>query len=78
MRVEFEGQQYELLLGSDVPNDGTYLELAEAADRKSGASLCVFRSDADGRMTFSARCKDLPLAAVEWFIAEAKRRLTDR
>lgn len=78
MRVELEGRQYEVLLGSDVVDDGMYLELAEPADRASGASLLVFRSDADGQMTFSARCKDVPLAAVEWFLAEAKRLLTDR
>ncbi|MBF5045966.1 hypothetical protein FGE12_26375 [Aggregicoccus sp. 17bor-14] len=77
MSIAFEGRRHEVLLGSDVVDDGMYLELADASDRVAGASLLVFRSDADGRMTFSGRCKDLPLEAVEWFLAEAKRRLVE-
>lgn len=77
MRAEFEGRRYEVLLGSDVQADGMYLELAELTDA-AAASVVVFRSDADGRMTFSASCRDLPLAAVEWFVVEAKRRLEKR
>ena len=38
----------------------------------------VFYSDIDGSMTATTYGNDLPLDAVEWMIAEAKRRLPPR
>ncbi|HEY0646757.1 hypothetical protein [Phenylobacterium sp.] len=69
---EIAGRQYEVIVGSDVAErDGMYLELYDAAEQ----ILEVFYSDADGSMTFSAFRSDLPLAVVEWAIAEGKARL---
>lgn len=49
-----------------------YLEISDGAEQL----IEVFYSDADGLMTFSAYRQDLPLALVEWAIAEGKSRLT--
>jgi len=55
------------------PNEtGMYLEISDGAEQL----IEVFYSDADGLMTFSAYRQDLPLALVEWAIAEGKSRLT--
>ncbi|HLL03556.1 MAG TPA: hypothetical protein VK539_23430 [Myxococcaceae bacterium] len=75
MSVEFEWRTYELLLCSDVQADGMYLEMMDTTDDARTVVLVAFYSDADGRMTLSAYRENLPLAAVEWFIAEAKRCL---
>lgn len=65
-------RQYDVIVGSDVAErDGMYLELYERAEQ----ILEVFYSDVDGLMTFSSYRQDLPLAVVEWAIAEAKDRL---
>ena len=75
MTVEFEGRRYAVLLGSDVRNDGMYLEMSEVTNSAPDVVLLAFHSEADGRMTFSAYREDLPFSAVEWFLSEAKRRL---
>ena len=51
--------------------DGMYLELWEADVQL----LDIYYSNVDGTMTLTAYREDLPLAAVEWAIAEAKVRL---
>jgi len=69
---EIAGDTYEVIVGSDgTERDGMYLELYEGADQL----LEVFYSDVDGSMTFSSYRQDLPLAVVEWAIAEGKARL---
>jgi hypothetical protein len=66
-------REYEAVVGSDVSDrDGMYLELYEADEQL----LEIFYSDADNTMTFTAYRHDLPLAVVEWAIAEGKARLT--
>jgi hypothetical protein len=75
MPITFDGHPYELLFGSDVQRDGVYLELNDVSGATPVAVLFAFYSDADGRMTFSAYREDVPFGAVEWFIAEARRRL---
>lgn len=76
MSVEFDGRRYEVLLGSDVQNDGMYLEMSDVTDGAPEVVLFAFYSDSDGHMTFSAYREELPFAAVEWFLSEAKQRLS--
>jgi hypothetical protein len=66
-------EDYEVLFGSDVVNDGVYLE---ARARASGeVVLLSFYSDVDGSMSFEQYHGDLPPGFVEWFRAESGRRL---
>jgi hypothetical protein len=75
MQIELEGRAYELVFGSDVQRDGVYLELSDISRRDPVVVLDAFHWDADGRITLSAYREDLPLVLVEWFVAEARRRL---
>jgi len=69
---EIAGLHYEVIVGSCVAErDGMCLELYDGED----LLLEVFYSDVDGAMTFSAFQQDLPLAVVEWALAEGKARL---
>ena len=77
MKIEFEGRAYELLFGSDVQRDAVYLELSDVSGRAPLVVLDAFHGDADGRITLSAYREDLPLALVEWFVAEVRRRLPE-
>jgi hypothetical protein len=72
---EFNRKRYEVILGSDVINDGVFLELNDTSQEKSETVLFVFRSDDDGRYSFSAYRDGVPLGLVEEFIREARRRL---
>jgi hypothetical protein len=73
MMPEIAGRQYKMIVGSDVSErDGMFLELY---DDNEESILEVFYSDADGSLTFTAWRQDLPLAVVEWAIAEGKCRL---
>ena len=76
--MEFDGRQFELTVFSPVKEDGVYLELDELTTENRVSVADVFYSDADGRMTFSAFQRDLPIAAIEWLIARARERLTPR
>ena len=65
-------------MGSDVADrDGMYLELNDGSMETMPLGE-VFYSDIDGSMTATTYGNDLPLDAVEWMIAEAKRRLPPR
>lgn len=75
MTVEFAGRRYEVLLASDVVDDGVALEMSDVTDASPELVLFAFYSDADGEMTFSAFREELPFEAVEWFVGEARRRL---
>ena len=69
---------YELVMGSDIADrDGMYLELNDGSMANMPLGE-VFYSDIDGSMTATTYGNDLPLDAVEWMIAEAKRRLPPR
>ncbi len=72
MIIKHRNKQYEMTFGSDVINDGMYLELRE---NYSDVLLFAFWSDADSEFTFSAYQSDLPFDLVELFIQEARRRL---
>lgn len=71
--VEIAGQSYQIVVGSDVTRDGMYLEVQDTTDALVAE---VFYSDRDGTMTFTGYRPDVPLAVVEWMIAESKARLT--
>lgn len=66
------GRKYEMVVASDVgEREGMSLELYDG-DRQI---IEVFYSDSDGAMTLSAYQENLPLAVVEWAIAEGRSRL---
>ena len=73
--MEVDGRRFEQTLASHVKADGMYLELDEVTTGSRVSAADVFYSDADGTMRFSAYEPDLPLAAIEWLIVEARRRL---
>jgi len=65
-------------MGSDVAErDGMYLELNDGSVETMPLAE-VFYSDTDGSMSASTFGNTIPLDAVEWMIAEAKRRLPPR
>ncbi|MFO0888805.1 MAG: hypothetical protein U0790_06615 [Isosphaeraceae bacterium] len=65
--------RFEVLFGSDLDNDGVYLE---ARDRSTDEVVLVsFYSDADGSLSFEQHREGLPAEFVEWFRAESQRRL---
>lgn len=69
---------FELVMGSDVAErDGMYLELNDGSVETMPLAE-VFYSDTDGSMSASTFGNTIPLDAVEWMIAEAKRRLPPR
>ena len=66
-------ERYELVMGSDVPRGGMYLELW---DRPSGRlALWAFYSDADGSFEFTRYRDDVTPETESWFQQEARRRL---
>lgn len=69
------GRQFELTLASDVQADGLLLELDVIHPDSRETCALVFRSHVDGTTTFTAYQGELPLAAVEWLVGEARRRL---
>lgn len=76
MQIIFESIEYELIYGSDIQRDGTYLEMNDMSGASPETILFSFFSDETGRMTFSAYREDVPLDAVEWFVAQARERLS--
>jgi hypothetical protein len=73
---EHEGRNFEVVMASDVINDGMGLELTELGSPASGPVLEAFWHD-DGR-AFDFMCHravDLPFEVVERFVNEARRLL---
>ena len=76
MQHELDGHRYQTVLGSDVINDGMYLELRElAGGDDEEVLLCAYWSDTDGRFAFHCYRQELPFVLVETFIQEARQRL---
>ena len=71
----FEGREFRFILGSDVQNDGMYLELNEIVAERWEAVADVFYSDADGSMSTTVYTDNIPSGALAWLEAEAARRL---
>ena len=69
----FDGRHFALTVVSS--QDAFTMELDDVTDggRETVADVQIL--DADGRLTFTAFRRDLPLAAVEWLIASARVRL---
>lgn len=63
------------VLGSDVPSDGTYLELR---DRSDHVVASVFRSDATGELEVQFGPAEAPSRVLEAFVERAKKRLAER
>ena len=66
---------YSELLGSDVPNEGMYLELHDSQDR---VVAVVFRSDATGEFEIHLRSEGTPPEVIDRFVQRAKQTLSDR
>lgn len=64
---------FGLTMFSSVDRDGMALELTKGDDPCAVAE--VFYSDRFGEMTIDTKGNELPLASVEWLIAQAKLRL---
>ena len=83
MLLEFGGQKYEVVLGSDVVNDGMYVELREYIPSQSQfidtsswkVILFAFKSEVDEDVSFSCYKEDVPFQLVEIFVSEVKKRL---
>ena len=73
MTTEHEGRKYEFVFGSDVINDGMYVEVWD--EERKEMILFAFRSDANDDFTFTAYKEKLPFALVEQFILEAREWL---
>jgi len=73
--MEYKGQFYKEVLGSDVPNNGMYLELQDP----SGKSITtVFRSDDTGKFEVHIDNKSAPQDLIESFVSSAKVKLQKR
>jgi hypothetical protein len=70
--IEIGGKGYWVVIGSDVDQDGMFLEVQDAADVLIAR---IFYWDRDASMTFTSFRDDVPLALVEWMTIEAKKRL---
>ena len=68
-------RQYALTLASDAPGDATFLELDDVTAGGRETVGDVRHADATGALTVSLYRRDVPLAAVELLLAEARRRL---
>jgi hypothetical protein len=68
--------RFQMLLGSDSERDGIFLELAYEYEGYREVFLEVFRSEADGTLTFNVeRPCELPFAVVEKFVQRARAEL---
>lgn len=66
-------RQYRTVMGSDVANDGMYLELWDCETDR--LALWAFYSDADGSFKFERYMSNVSAEVELWFQAEAQRRL---
>jgi hypothetical protein len=75
MQFERDGENYEILYGSDIVQDGVFLELNEAGADRGETLLYAFWSYQTRITTFRAFRPELPFALVETFVAEVRHRL---
>jgi hypothetical protein len=73
--MEFDDRTYETTMGSDLDRDGMFLELDEVTVGGRETLAEWFYSDVDGSMEFTEYTGGIPDAVLEWFRAEAARRL---
>lgn len=74
MTMTFGGQEYHVMMGSDVVRDGMYIEIT-AGPRGTDAVLEVFYSDVRHDMVVTLFAANLPVEVVEWAISVARDRL---
>ncbi len=66
-------EDYEVIFGSDIENDGVFLEARDKATGEIALLSCY--SDADGSLSLEQRSEDLPHGFLDWFRSEAERLL---
>lgn len=76
--MTLEGRDYALTMGSDVARDGMFLELDDVTGGQRVNVGEWFYSDVNASLTFTAFRCDVPAAVLDWFRAEAARRLPPR
>jgi hypothetical protein len=73
---EHEGRNFEVVMASDVINDGMGLELTDLGSRESGPALEAFwHDDGSGFEFIVHHAATLPFAVVERFVAAARKNL---
>ncbi|GAA5119958.1 hypothetical protein GCM10023339_34610 [Alloalcanivorax gelatiniphagus] len=73
---EHEGRRFEVVMASDVINDGMGLELTDLDSSEGGPALEAFWHDDGGGFDFIAHhTGTLPFAVVERFVTAARTRL---
>jgi hypothetical protein len=73
---EHEGRNFEVVMASDVINDGMGLELTDLGSSESGPALEAFWHDDGKTFDFIAHHAGiLPFAVVERFVAAARKNL---
>ena len=73
---EHDGRLFEILMASNVVDDGMSLELTDLGDAESGPALEAFWHDGDARFDFIVHRKTaVPFVIVERFVAAARTRL---
>jgi len=70
--IEIDGTSFPVTIGSDVDEDGMYVEVTNEAGE---LLLVIFHDDRTAEMSLTAYRPALPLALVEQVIAIAKTRL---
>jgi hypothetical protein len=74
-KILMDSRVYETVMGSDLINDGMFLELNDLTDGGHETILYAFFSDIDSKFTFWAYKNELPFDLVETFVSEARKRL---
>lgn len=72
---------YQISFGSDIKRDGVYLELARIESDGAYAIIEVFRSDSDGKITFTtfpAESEAIPPDLVARLVERIKTDLLER
>ncbi|GAA4693207.1 hypothetical protein [Nocardioides conyzicola] len=73
---EHDGRKFEVVMASDVINDGMGLELTDLDSSESGPALVAFwHADGSGFDFVAHHTGTLPFAVVERFVAAARKRL---
>jgi hypothetical protein len=75
---EFDCEGFHYVCALEAEDDGRYLLLDRIDGSSTQTLLDVFYSDETKKMVLTADNEDvpLPLEVVEWFIGEARRRLS--
>jgi len=68
-------RNYEILFGSDIINNGVYLELNDLQRKDPNQVLFAFRSDIDNRITIHIYQDEMPFEVMERFLEAIKTHL---